>query len=618
MKKYLLLFLLLLSKIAFSQVNTSFNSSELRFRIISVDPPTVEVVRANSFQDVIPALSIPESVVYDGDQRSYTVVRIVEEAFRDSQIESVIIPSTVTSIGAFAFSGSGLRELTLPNSITEIEDQVFQNNRLTAVEIPASVVTIGANAFFENDIRTLTFSANSNLETIEMSAFARNTELQSIEIPAKVTRVVNSAFAETGITLITSLNPNPIRILPSSFSGRISEITLNIPFDRLSAYESQGWVGFSRVNELPLREGDLIYDRISGDSDNNLRVLGRAEGVTNLDIVIPETVIDPNSGTEYTVTFIERTAFFSDQLTSVVMLNSITGIGDFAFSQNNLEEVVLSSNLTDIGDFAFRFNNLTSIEIPDSVELIREGAFQDSGLTELNISPLSNLMSIQAEAFADNAITSLEIPASLELIRVSTFARNSIQTITFAPDSRLRGIGVDAFLSNQLTSITLPSTLRNLGNRAFSGNDNLSSIISLSTDPPLLNRSIPTLNFVDPFLGLDRSQITLSIPPGTRDLYERRDWTDFLITEEEFVLSTEETVASLFDSIIIDAYSTPNSISIKNTKDSDFYQLSIYSISGVKVAASDQTTISTAGLSKGLYILQVISNKGTITRKFVK
>ena len=126
MKKYLLLFLLLLSKIAFSQVNTSFNSSELRFRIISVDPPTVEVVRANSFQDVIPALSIPESVVYDGDQRSYTVVRIVEEAFRDRQIESVIIPSTVTSIGAFAFSGSGLRELTLPNSITEIEDQVFK------------------------------------------------------------------------------------------------------------------------------------------------------------------------------------------------------------------------------------------------------------------------------------------------------------------------------------------------------------------------------------------------------------------------------------------------------------------------------------------------------------
>ena len=65
----------------------------------------------------------------------------------------IVIASTyngypVTSIGIFAFAGSSLTSVTIPNSVTNIEYQAFRScTSLTSVTIPNSVTSIGPQPF---------------------------------------------------------------------------------------------------------------------------------------------------------------------------------------------------------------------------------------------------------------------------------------------------------------------------------------------------------------------------------------------------------------------------------------------------------------------------------------
>ena len=66
------------------------------------------------------------------------------------EINNIVIPNTVTSIGRFAFySCSGLTSISIPNSVTSIGDYAFQYcSSLTSVIIPNSVTSIGIQAFY--------------------------------------------------------------------------------------------------------------------------------------------------------------------------------------------------------------------------------------------------------------------------------------------------------------------------------------------------------------------------------------------------------------------------------------------------------------------------------------
>ena len=91
------------------------------------------------------------------------VVAIGDKAFYDSNtgdglgITSVVMPSTLTSIGENSFYGNKLTNVEIPSSITKIGDYAFSGNQLTSVTIPNSVISIGAYAFRNNQITSITF-----------------------------------------------------------------------------------------------------------------------------------------------------------------------------------------------------------------------------------------------------------------------------------------------------------------------------------------------------------------------------------------------------------------------------------------------------------------------------
>jgi len=109
---------------------------------------------------------------------------------------------------------------------------------------------------------------------------------------------------------------------------------------------------------------------------------------------------------------------------NVVIPNEIDGlpvvaIGDYAFYENELTNVVIPDSVETIGYAAFADNQLTNVVIPDSVKTIENSAFRDNELTDVVIP--DSVKTIGEFAFAFNQLTNVVIPNSVETIAKLAF-----------------------------------------------------------------------------------------------------------------------------------------------------------------------------------------------------
>ncbi|MDR3317188.1 MAG: leucine-rich repeat domain-containing protein [Puniceicoccales bacterium] len=94
---------------------------------------------------------IKKDVRIPPDVKGVPVTSIGYFAFSGKKLISVTIPSSVTSIGDYAFYENQLLiSVTIPNSVTSIGEGAFAGNQLTSVTIPNSVTSIGEGAFDGN------------------------------------------------------------------------------------------------------------------------------------------------------------------------------------------------------------------------------------------------------------------------------------------------------------------------------------------------------------------------------------------------------------------------------------------------------------------------------------
>ena len=182
---------------------------------------------------------------------------------------------------------------------------------------------------------------------------------------------------------------------------------------------------------------------------------------SSTEVIIPEFI--EHKGENIPVTTIGSSAFYScDNLTSVVIPNSVTTIGNGAFSGcNNLTSVVIPNSVTTIGNGAFSgCSSLTSVVIPNSVTTIGNGAF--SGC---------------------NNLTSVVIPSSVTTIGYNAFSGCSSLTSVVIPNS-VTTIGNGAFYGcSSLTSVVIPNSVTTIGNGAFSDCNNLTIYCEATSQP---------------------------------------------------------------------------------------------------------------------------------------
>ncbi|QFQ13122.1 leucine-rich repeat domain-containing protein [Pseudoprevotella muciniphila] len=148
----------------------------------------------------------------------------------DSEVTELVIPSSVTSIGSYAFCNcSSMTSLTIPNSVTSIGREAFSGcSGLTSVTIPNSVTSIGDYAFYNCSGLTSITIPNS-VTSIGRGAFSGCSGLTSVTIPNSVTSIGDYAFYNcSGLTSITI--PNSVTSIGrEAFSGCSGLTSVTIP-----------------------------------------------------------------------------------------------------------------------------------------------------------------------------------------------------------------------------------------------------------------------------------------------------------------------------------------------------------------------------------------------------
>ena len=139
--------------------------------------------------------------VYNGKK----VVSIGEWCFKNkTNIASVDIPDSITSIGYGAFQCCRLTNVTIPNSVTSIGAGAFYNCKsLTSITIPDSVTSIGEYAF-QNCSSLASITIPDGVTSIGDSTFNGCSSLTSATIPDSVTSIGAGAFS--GCNSLTSIN----------------------------------------------------------------------------------------------------------------------------------------------------------------------------------------------------------------------------------------------------------------------------------------------------------------------------------------------------------------------------------------------------------------------------
>lgn len=139
--------------------------------------------------------SLKEEVIIPDFYYEYPVVRISEQAFMNcDSLKYIEIPNTVTYIGFSAFKDSGLETIKLPNSLTEIRSETFAYCRkLTSIILPSSIISIGNKAFWRCK-NLINIELSSNLTNIEDEAFLGCEKLEEIIFPQRVLNIGVNVF----------------------------------------------------------------------------------------------------------------------------------------------------------------------------------------------------------------------------------------------------------------------------------------------------------------------------------------------------------------------------------------------------------------------------------------
>ena len=320
--------------------------------------------------------------------------------------------------GGFAVDGLNYTFTNTPNEV-RLVGGTFTNPFI----IPSSVVFEDPFSNPDPDPEAIFEAVTYNVVGIGFGAFDNNPSLTSVTIPATIRDIRGNAFDNTGLTEVIALGATPAAIFSSSFGDR-STINLTVPVGAEETYLNNGWEGFASINGTATSfVVDTIIYGINSLAGNTVSVIGGASIISG-SLTIPETVIF--NGTVYTITKIVDEAFQYNQITTVMLPNTLTTLGSSAFRDNQLTSINIPSTLTVLEHDVLKNNNLTSITIPDGITSLGNAFIQNNNLTSITIP--ASVTEIDPFAFTANPITAVEVlsdpPPS-----ISTFAFTGRSTI---------------------------------------------------------------------------------------------------------------------------------------------------------------------------------------------
>lgn len=170
-------------------------------------PPLVTVLPESAFLYIHPIYTeetgeeLPINIILPQN-----LTNIRRNCFQGAEIKQITIPDTVTEIGVGAFYNCDrLASIRLPLGIQKISDNMFCYCRsLASITIPAAVTEIGLDAFMSSGLTTITIP--SAVTTLGSGVFKYCNSLTSMDIQANVTAIPDEFALECPLTSLTLPN----------------------------------------------------------------------------------------------------------------------------------------------------------------------------------------------------------------------------------------------------------------------------------------------------------------------------------------------------------------------------------------------------------------------------
>ncbi len=318
--------------------------------------------------------------------------------------ESVYI---ITKIGYCAFCGcSGLTSITIPNSVTCLDNNAFENcTSLASVTIPNSIISIG-NTVFDGSLWY--DNLPDGLIYIGKIAYKYKgimPENTKIEIKEGIVRIQNNAFSGFKDLISVSIPNSLLSIGSAAFSGCSGLISITIPegVTYIDEYAFEGCTGLNSIT-IPQSVTSIGYCAFSGCKalssitfpDDIVSVGGYAFNET------PWYNNQPD-GPIYIGKVVYK--YKGESAKTISIKEGTISISPMAFYDcSNLVSVSIPSTITTIGYQAFNgCNNLTSLTIPEGVEVIGQECFYGCRKLSLVTILAPFLTEYGANAFDNNA-----------------------------------------------------------------------------------------------------------------------------------------------------------------------------------------------------------------------
>lgn len=526
----------------------SFTSGDIYYTV-HTDGTTVEVTKRS--QGYSGNIVIPATVANGGT--TYTVTAIGNKAFYQcAGLGTVTLPSTITHLGQYAFAKSNIKSLYLPNSLTSIDDNAFWLcTELQSIIIPNSVTTLGLGTF-TGCAKLASVTLSEKITEIGVSVFADCTSLTALHIPKNVQSIAGVAFE--GCTALRSITVDVSNAYFKAISGVLmSKDGLSIvrypPARSADSYVVPE--GVTRLGLYSFESASLSHVTLPSTLASMASFTFSKSNIEELNIPSSLTYLESSSLWNcYRLTAVNvdpaNTAYCSDE--GVLYSGDKTRLIIYPVARPN-ESYSALSGVSTIVTNSFADNlYLRELLLPEGAATIQMNAFENCHSLERVTMP-STLTSLAMDCFKDcAALKSIDIPDGVTAIPQDAFSgcsrlasarlgrsvktispgafRNCVSLASVNIPSAVTLLGGNAFLNcRSLTSITIPAGVVTYGApSAFSGCTGLTTITSKRSAPVAVNLLLSDAQYQS---GL------LRVPRGSGAAYRSTaSWSSFAHIEE--------------------------------------------------------------------------------------
>lgn len=420
-----------------------------------------------------------------------------------------------------------LNTVTGIDNITSIGKNCFRNTNISSFTLPTSVTTIGQGAFSWEYLSTapltsFTIPQGSMLNKIEGNAFAGQNNLLSITLPAGCQYSASSFHNNTVVTggiqgwdmhdqahYGQIVEDNTVTVDSYKFNNNSTDFRYGVNYYFPSSVTTIGDFAFNNCQNL---SNITLHSGITSIGENAFANCWSLAGT----IALPSTL-----------TTLGSSAFWNCSQLSVTfpLTWSVTSIPDNCFSGcgfNSSSSITIPDGVTSIGNNAFyNCSGLTSVTLPNSLTSVGSGAFAGTNLTAVTLPNGCTWYetSFPAGCTVTSDTTATPVIADLSNYSASgslssdyfqmNFGYNNIYSKVIIPEgvTELQTMGSAWFpnsTQNNIKEVTMPSTLTTVGNAAFQNMVNLETLDTqylqsipeslFQGDTKLFRNSAPTLN----------------------------------------------------------------------------------------------------------------------------